>query len=75
MIEIEDNIPIPPLSQPFRSVFTDAMEDMKVGQSFVFDSKDRSKVRGVASRLKKAGRTYSQRKIGYGNQYRIWRTK
>lgn len=38
MIEIEDNIPIPPLSQPFRSVFTDAMEDMKVGQSFVFDS-------------------------------------
>jgi len=75
MIELQDNIPIPPLAQPFRSEFTDAMEDMKVGQSFVFDVKDRSKVRGVASRLKKAGRVYTQRRLGFGNQFRIWRVK
>lgn len=70
--EVEDSIPIPVKRPTFNAP---PLEDMKVGESFLFPRKDRSKVQVLASRLKRKERgTYTIRVVDENN-CRVWRTE
>lgn len=68
---IDSDIPIPkPIETP-----TVPLEDLKVGESILFDLELRSKVQMSATRLKQStGMEFTVRKIDENNA-RVWRTK
>lgn len=68
---IESGIPIPKKdTKPARLL--QALLTLKVGESFVH--RVRASSQSLAQGGKQAGRKFTQRRVGTGPQYRIWRT-
>lgn len=68
IVTIDTGVPV-----PIRANYP--LEDLKVGESFLFPLKKRSSVQSLASRLKAdEGREFTVKKVDEDN-CRVWRTK